>query len=105
MKLILTIEKLKTKDKKLVSVLSTTLRTDIKTGKQIWDEKLEKNVDELLVLNAMNEIPKGDPLQEFSEGMIVKMLEANKKNNEQATTTSKDTANSKESRRGSKTSK
>ncbi len=102
MKLTLTIEKLKTKDKKLVNVLSTTLRTDIKTGKQVWNEEKGEKVDELLTIHGMGEIPEDDPLMQIAKDVTLSLLEANKKQNESKADASKDESNSKKRRKGSK---
>ncbi len=101
MKLILIIEKLKTKDKKLVNVLSTTLRTDIKTGKKVLNED-NKEVKELLTIHGMAEIPENDPLMKIAEGITVNLLELKQKTNESKAINGKDTTDSKERRKGNK---
>lgn len=80
MKLVLVIEKLRTKDNKEVLVLSTTLRTDIKTGKKVLVD--EKEVDELLTINGMGEIPEDDPLHKIAQEITVELLSLHKKKSE-----------------------
>jgi len=60
-----------------------TLRTEIPTGRKILGED-SKPVDELMVVNTANELPKETPLGKEIDNLIANMLIAYKKQNNSA---------------------
>lgn len=81
MQTILRIEKMKDKSGKTKNAMFITLRTNLPTGKKILDAD-SKPTDELLVLNAIAELPENTPLYKEIEEITVSMLKDHKKKNE-----------------------